>query len=247
MARLLRQLITGPDACHYLADVAMTTESRVMIDVSPHELEELLALGWRRFGPVYFRPICTGCQECVSVRVPVAGFAPSANMKRVLKRGQGLRVEIARPSCDEVRLELHARWHAARQGARGWDASELDREAYALQFCFPHPSALEFSYWDGDRLVAIGITDRTPNALSAVYCYYDPADEKLSPGTLNVLTCIGRAREEKLGHVYLGYRVDGCASLRYKGRFLPQERLVGRPEETSAPEWTLAPRGPGDE
>ena len=247
MARLLRQLITGPDACHYLQEVAMTTESRVMVDVSPQELEELLALGWRRFGPVYFRPICTGCQECISVRVPVAGFAPSANMKRVLKRGQGLRVEIARPTCDEVRLELHARWHSARQGARGWDASELDHEAYSLQFCFPHPSALEFSYWDKDRLVAIGITDRTPNALSAVYCYYDPTDEKLSVGTFNVLSCIARAREEKLEHVYLGYRVDGCASLRYKGRFLPQERLVGRPEDVDAPVWTLSPRGPEDE
>jgi leucyl-tRNA---protein transferase len=237
MARLLRQLITGPDACHYLQGVAMTTESRVMIDVSPPELEELLALGWRRFGPVYFRPVCAGCSECVSVRVPVESFAPSANMKRVLKRAQGLRVEIGRPVCDELRLSLHARWHASREGARGWEQSELDREAYALQFCFPHPSALEFSYWEGERLVAVGITDRTPRSLSAVYCYYDPADEKLSPGTFNVLTCIARAKEEGLSHVYLGYRVDGCASLRYKGRFVPQQRLVGRPEEGERPQW----------
>lgn len=244
MARLLRQLITGPDACHYLPGAAMTTESRVMIDVSPAELEDLLALGWRRFGPVYFRPVCSDCQECVSVRVPVPEFNPSANMRRVLRRAQGLRVEIARPTCDETRLLLHARWHAAREGARGWDASELDREAYALQFCFPHPSALEFSYWDKDRLVAVGITDRTPSALSAVYCYYDPADEKLSPGTLNVLTCIARAREEGLRHVYLGYRVDGCASLRYKGRFLPQERLLGRPDEGVEPRWVAEAAGP---
>jgi arginine-tRNA-protein transferase len=94
-------------------------------------------------------------------------------------------------------------------------------------------------------LVAIGITDRTPSALSAVYCYYDPADEKLSPGTFNVLSCISRAREEGLQHVYLGYRVDGCASLRYKGRFHPQERLLGRPEEGASPRWVLDPPVPG--
>ena len=173
------------------------------------------------------------------MRVPVAEFTPSANMRRVLKRAQGLRVEIGPPVCDDVRLALHARWHAAREGARGWDSSELDREAYALQFCFPHPSALEFSYWDSGRLVAVGITDRTPAALSAVYCYYDPDDEKRSPGTLNVLTCIARARAEGLEHVYLGYRVEGCASLRYKGRFLPQERLWGRPDQGQGPRWAL--------
>ena len=237
MARLLRHLITGPDVCHYLADMAMTTESRVMVDVSPHELEELLDLGWRRFGPVYFRPICGGCGECISVRVPVAGFSPSANMKRVQQRARHLRVEVGRPTCDDQRLALHAKWHASRQSARGWDASDLDREAYALQFCFPHPSARELTFWDGERLVAVGITDRTPGAMSAVYCYYDPDDERLSPGTLNVLTTIAQARREGLRQVYLGYRVEGCGSLRYKGRFLPQERLEGRPEEGSVPRW----------
>ena len=247
MARLLRHLITGPDVCHYLTDVAMTTESRVMVDVSPQELEDLLDLGWRRFGPVYFRPICGGCSECISVRVPVEAFSPSANLRRVLRRARHLRIETGKPLCDARRLALHARWHASRQDARGWEASELDREAYALQFCFPHSSAREVTYWDGDRLVAVGIADRTPNALSAVYCYYDPADEKLSPGTLNVLTTIADARREGMRHVYLGYRVEDCPSLRYKGRFLPQERLQGRPEEGTPPRWVLHEGDAGEE
>jgi arginyl-tRNA--protein-N-Asp/Glu arginylyltransferase len=37
----------------------------------------------------------------------------------------------------------------------------------------------------------------------------------------------------------LGFRVDGCPSLAYKGRFLPQEALVGRPDFGAAPRWQL--------
>jgi arginine-tRNA-protein transferase len=237
MARLLRHMITGPEACHYLATPPMTTESKVMIDVSPEELEALLAQGWRRFGPVYFRPVCASCTECVSVRVPVEGFVLSPNMRRVLQRAKALRIEIAAPRIDEARLALHARWYAGRQEARGWDASELDEESYGLQFCFPHPAAREFSYWDGETLVAIGITDQTPRALSAVYCFYAPEFAHLSPGTLNVLIALEHARANGLAHVYLGYRVEACASLQYKGRFTPQERLRGKVEPGETPRW----------
>ncbi len=237
MARSLRHMITGPEACHYLPDAAMTTESRVMIDVTPEELEELLSLGWRRFGPVYFRPVCAACDECVSVRVPVREFKASKNMKRVLARAKDVRVEVSRPIVDDARLELHARWHGTRESERGWGATDLDRESYSLQFCFPHPSAREFSYWLGEELIAIGITDQTPHALSAVYCYYAPEHRELSPGTLNVLTALEHARAQELDTVYLGYRVEDCASLQYKGRFLPQERLRGRLEPGEPSRW----------
>jgi arginine-tRNA-protein transferase len=230
-------MITGPEACHYLAEPQMTTESRVMIDVSPEELEQLLELGWRRFGPVYFRPICAACTECVSVRVPVASFTPSRNMRRVLTRASSLRIEVARPTVDDQRLALHSRWHASRESERGWNATDLDRDSYSLQFCFPHPCAREFSYWDHDELVAIGISDQTPRALSAVYCFYAPERGELSPGTLNVLIALEHARRALLEHVYLGYRVEGCPSLVYKGRFTPQERLRGKQEPGDSSRW----------
>ena len=36
---------------------------------------------------------------------------------------------------------------------------------------------------------------------------------------------IAAAREWKLPHVYLGFYVEGCRSLEYKGRFRPNEAL----------------------
>lgn len=211
-----------------------------MTGVSPPELERLLERGWRRFGPVYFRPMCRACAACVSVRVPVQAFAPSPNLRRVGKRAAHLRVEIGKPGVDGVRLALYRRWHAVREAERGWKPDRIGPESYAMQFCFPHPAAREFSYWDGDRLLAVGIADETPHALSAVYCYHDPADSRLSLGTCNVLRTLEYAREKGLAYVYLGYRVAGCASLEYKGRFRPQETLVGRDGDDQLPRWEPA-------
>ena len=238
--RLLQHRIDGPEPCPYLPGLDSTTETLVMTGVTAPELEGLLERGWRRFGPVYFRPVCLECSACVSVRVPVKAFSPSPNLRRVEKRAAHLRVEVGSPAVDEARLALYRRWHAAREEERGWKPDRIGAESYAMQFCFPHPAAREFSYWDGDRLVAVGIADETPHAISAVYCYHDPAWSRLSLGTWNVLRTLQYAREGGLSHVYLGYCVAGCASLEYKARFRPQETLVGRDGDAQVPRWAPA-------
>lgn len=238
--RLLQHRIDGPEPCPYLPGQDSTTETLLMTGVSPPELEQLLERGWRRFGPVYFRPVCLRCAACISVRVPVQEFAPSPNLRRVLKRAAHLKVEIGKPAVDEARLALYRRWHAAREEERGWKPDRIGAESYAMQFCFPHPASREFSYWDGDELLAVGIADETPHAISAVYCYHDPAGSRFSLGTFNVLRTVEYAREKGLAHVYLGYRVAGCASLEYKGRFRPQETLVGRDGDLLPPRWEPA-------
>src|SRR5438128_1327417 len=185
-----QQRIAGPEPCPYLEGISSTTETMLMTGVSPAELDDLLVRGWRRFGPVYFRPVCATCDECVSVRVPVATFSPSPNLRRVLRRGSHLRLEVGEPLVDDERLELYRRWHTSREARRGWKPDRIGVESYAMQFCFPHAAAREFSYWDGEELMGIGIADETPHALSAVYCYYDPDRSHLSIGTYNVLRAI---------------------------------------------------------
>jgi arginyl-tRNA--protein-N-Asp/Glu arginylyltransferase len=235
--RLLQHHISGPDPCPYLPGLSSATETLLMTGVAPIELERLLERGWRRFGPVYFRPVCMGCAECVSVRVPVKTFEPSSNLKRVAKRAARLRVEVGQPVVDEQRLALYRRWHENREEERGWKPDRIGAESYSMQFCFPHPAARELTYWDGGVLAGVGIADETPGAISAVYCFHDPKLSNLSIGTFNVLRTIDYARERGLAQVYLGFRVEDCESLRYKGRFLPQERLVGRVEDHQEPRW----------
>jgi leucyl-tRNA---protein transferase len=239
--RLLERIIEKPRPCSYLHAQAASLEVHIMLDVTAEETEGLLEKGWRRFGPMYFRPACAGCAECVSLRVVVPEFAPSKSQRRAARACARLRRDVGPPRVDDARLELYAKWHESREGARDWEPNPQTRERYAVEFAFPHPCAREAAFYDdspeGSRLVGVGLFDETPRALSAVFFFFDPEYARLSLGTANVLGLIGDARATGREHVYLGYRVLGCASLAYKAHFRPHELRkpqTGRAGEGSA-------------
>lgn len=242
MARILQHWLSAPSSCAYLPDQQSSLEYRLMLEVAPAELDVLLARGWRRFGPAYFRPGCRGCHECVPLRIPVHAFTPSRSQRRVRKKTAHLRLVVDRPQVDAARLDLYHRWHAMQGTARGWPEDRIDAEEYYHQFAFPHPSVREFAYYDdeapgGSKLVAVGIVDETPRALSAVYTYHDPDYRQLSLGTASILFQLEEARRADKQWLYLGYRVQGCASSEYKARFGPHELLEGWPEFDDEPAW----------
>jgi len=241
VARLVRHFIEEPRACSYLPAVKASLEYKLMVDVTPLELEELMLRGWRRFGPAYFRPACTPCDECHSIRLDVHRFEPTPSQRRALKRSARFRVEMGRPRIDAERLALHQHWHGTREDARGWEPTQLTEDEYATQFAFPSSTGREMAWYDGKRLVALGLVDVTPNCFSAAYFFYHPDIARLSPGIGNVMRCVEMARELGCQHMYLGYRVQACASLTYKGYFQPHELLVGRPAMHETPVWKEAP------
>lgn len=77
---------TPEHPCAYLAGRPAMLDVRLLTDVSPEETELLVERGWRRFGPEYFRPICVGCMECVSLRVPVRRFDLTKSQRRVVRK-----------------------------------------------------------------------------------------------------------------------------------------------------------------
>jgi arginine-tRNA-protein transferase len=240
MARLIQHLVEPPRACSYIPPEPASLEHRILLDVDPVELDHLLERGWRRFGPDYFRPACPRCSSCVPTRILAAELVPSRSQRRAVNRGRELRVMVGPPRVDNERLALYHAWHAEREIAREWAPGKIGSREYFYQFAFPHPSAREVAYYDDDaggKLVALAICDETPRAWSAVYCFYDPAYARLSPGTGNVLTLVRIARAQGKPYVYLGYRVSACASLRYKEDFHPQEILQGSPADDEEPRW----------
>jgi len=78
---------------------------------------------------------------------------------------------------------------------------------------------------DGD-LLAVALTDVLSDGLSMVYSFYEPDLADRSLGTFMILDHIARARRMGLAYVYLGYWVRGSRKMDYKGRFMPQERLM---------------------
>jgi arginine-tRNA-protein transferase len=253
--RVLQEFDSEPRVCSYLNTEIASLTYRVMLDVSPEQYESMLERGWRRFGPMYFRPApCPKCNECVSIRLRTETFRLSRGQRRVVQRAQHLRSTITEPKMDAARLGLYQRWHDERGVRRGWSMDVIDEERYWHEFVFPHPVAHELTLWDdqaggGPVLVAVSLVDITPRAVSAVYTYFDPSYAELSPGTVQILRQVELARRLDRAPLYLGYRVRGCASSEYKANFRPHELLSGWPGPEDAPDWrpsaeaTIAERG----
>jgi len=237
MATLHLHLPDEREPCGYLPGREARMEYRVMTNVTPEELEWMLVRGWRRFGHLYFRPACPACVECVSLRIPVATFHPNKSQRRAWKRCSHLRVLTQTPRVDDERIELYHAWHTMREETRGWKSSRIGDEEYTRTFSEPHPCAREHAYYDGNRLVGIGLVDETPHALSSVYFFYHPDWRPLGIGVASILFEVEYARQRSLEHVYLGYRVRECPSTAYKSQFQPHDLLIDRPSFREAPAW----------
>jgi arginine-tRNA-protein transferase len=243
--RLLERFVEQPRPCAYLPERRASLEVCLMLDVTATETEGFLERGWRRFGPVYFRPACAHCAECVSLRVDVARFTATKSQRRAARACARLRRVVGIPRVDDARLSLYSRWHAGRERLRGWAPNPQTHERYALELAFAHPCAREAAYYDDDaggRLVGVGLFDETPRAYSAAFFFHDPDYARLSLGTANVLALLDDARASGRQHLYLGYRVEDCPSLQYKAGFRPHDLLVERPGALdAAPAWRPAP------
>ncbi len=242
MARLLQKIIDKPHTCPYLFEQQASLEHQIMLELTPDEFEALLIRGYRRFGPDYFRPVCTGCSRCVPIRLPTKEFVLSRSQKRAMKHMNRWVAMLGPPRLDQERLDLYHRWHSYREEARDWTPQRMDKESYYLTFAFPHPCVREISYYDdlgrGKRkLIGVGICDETENAWSAVYFYFDPDYAHTSLGIGNVLFQTRLAATRNKPFLYLGYYVPGCVSMQYKRRFNPHEFLVGWPSLDEAPVW----------
>ncbi|SGZ46276.1 CIC11C00000001370 [Sungouiella intermedia] len=76
----------------------------------------------------------------------------------------------------------------------------------------------ECYYLDG-KLIAISVLDFLPCGLSSVYFIWDPDYAHLSLGTLLGLREILMCNELGLGDYYLGYYIEDCIKMKYKGNF----------------------------
>ena len=195
------------------------------------EYLEWLQGGWRRFGHVLFRPACPSCRKCQSLRVPVAAFEPHRTQRRVWKANAGcVTIAMGEPCPSPETRALYEKFHRYQHETKGWPAPEAEGgDGFS-----PNPfSTEEWRYVVNGHLAGVGYVDVLPDALSAIYFFYDPDERRRSLGTFNVLSIIEEARRRDLPWVYLGYYVEGCRSVEYKGRFMPNEVL--RPDGSWAP------------
>jgi arginine-tRNA-protein transferase len=147
------------------------------------------------------------------------------------RRGDALlEVSIGPPVVDTSRVRLF-NLHRDGRGLASGD-SPIDERSYADFLTDTCCQTLELSYWHEGRLVAVAIADAGREALSAVYCFYDPSFQLLSLGTYSVLREVELCRATGRRYLYLGFFIAESPHMSYKALFRPHQRLVdGRWQE----------------
>ncbi len=193
--------------------------------IAPEDYERLMDAGWRKFGPMLFRPICRDCAECRPLRIPAAEFIPNRSQQRTWRKNADLEVRYAPPSADAARLDLYRRYQAAQSAQKGWPDTERTANSYKFQFVQNPLPCIEVSVWEAGALRAVVIADITPNIVSGVYHFHDPDSKSRGLGTFAMLHTIALARRLGKRWAYFGFYVAGCPSMRYKANFRPYEIL----------------------
>jgi leucyl-tRNA---protein transferase len=223
--------ITAPSPCPYLPG---KQERKVFTHlVGPdarHMNSQLSQGGFRRSQNIAYRPACDSCQACQSVRVPVASFEWTRSFRRVLSANSDVVSAAVTAHATSEQYSLFRAYIDTRHSEGGManmtvldyaamvDDNLVDSRVVEFRLKANHKTA-------PNELVAAVLVDVLADGLSMIYSFYEPALERRSLGTFVILDTIMRASRMGLPYVYLGFMVKDSHKMRYKGRFLPQERL----------------------
>jgi arginine-tRNA-protein transferase len=228
--------LTAPSPCPYLKGQEERKVFTHLVGERAGELNDLLTHGgFRRSQSIAYRPACETCRACVSVRVVVADFKPSRNMRRNADLNSDIIGDMRMPAPTSEQYSVFRAYLDARHRDGGMaDMTVLD---YAMMIEDSHVDTRVIDYRrrspdsgingrGAGQLLAVALTDVLSDGLSMVYSFFDPEAADRSLGTFMILDHIERAKAMGLPYVYLGYWVPGSKKMDYKGRYLPQERLM---------------------
>ena len=218
---------TAPLPCPYLPG---RVERKVVTEVSGQDAEamhdKLSRAGFRRSHNIAYAPVCQGCNACIPIRIPVAGFQPDRTLRRNAKANAATIGYDTPARATAEQYQLFQRYQQARHGDGDMATMSFYDYRAMVEDTPIDTCVIEFREPD-DRLVGACLTDRLGDGLSAVYSYFAPELDKRSLGTYAILWLVRRAREMNLPYVYLGYWVPQSRKMAYKARFRPSEILQG--------------------
>lgn len=234
VAETWMHLADAPEPCPYLRDRVATLRFVDGFAAAPL-YRALLDQGYRRSGCYAYRPVCHGCDECQPLRVPVQDFRMSKDQRRVWRRGQDLfDARIESPSYSQEKLAIYRRYLRFQHHDLETKVDEARYRSFLVETCLGGQT-MEVQFYVEGRLACVGIVDRAGDALSTVYCYFDPDFARWSPGVYSALFEIDLARRWGLAHYYMGFYIRDCPSMNYKIRYRPCELKC--PDE---PQWRSA-------
>jgi len=219
----VKLLLGSEHSCGYLPEKrARSAFIDAGFGLSPIRYGALLDQGFRRSGGYVYRPMCLHCTACQPARILASSFNPDRSQRRCARHNADLRRTV-RSTLDDEHFQLYRNYLRARHPAGGMDPN--DEQAFHEFLGCPWGQTEFWEFRSAAQLMAVAVVDRIPQGLSAVYTFFDPAQQARGLGTYAILEQLRIARLERLPYVYLGYWVAGSPTMNYKRRFSPLQLL----------------------
>jgi len=237
MNKLLKECALD-EKCSYIDGHTQTTHYKIIDMCTSEHCLELIQRGWRRFGTMFFRPICATCTACESIKIDVKNYEFSKSARRVIRKNEDLKIIMQPPTLTQEHLDLFTAYHDHMEGKRDWDNQPINARNYYSSFVQGYGDfGYEVLYYEGETLIGVDLVDVLEDGISSIYFYYDPQQEKRSLGRLSMYQQINYAKEHNLAWIYMGYYVQDCVSLAYKSSYTPYLTLQERPTQEQKPLW----------
>ena len=187
--RIPQFYVTAPQKCPYIKGKIERKLFTALYGRNTVNLNDELSLqGFRRSQKVLYRPLCSNCSACLSIRVKVNEFYYSKSQKRVLNKNKNLIRVKKKPEATDEQYEIFKKYLNCRHLNGGM--SDMDAHEFSSMIEETNVDSDIFEYWElkknkKKQLVAVCLTDKNKDGLSMVYSFYDPKYNSQSLGTVS--------------------------------------------------------------
>ena len=219
--------VTAPQKCPYIKGKIERKLFTALYGRNTVDLNDELSLqGFRRSQKVLYRPLCSNCSACLSIRVKVNEFYYSKSQNRVINKNKKLIRVKKKPEATDEQFEIFKKYLNCRHLNGGM--SDMDAHEFSSIIEETNVDSEIFEYWElkknkKKQLVAVCLTDKNKDGLSMVYSFYDPKYNSQSLGKFMILDHINLTKSKNLDYLYLGYWIRDNSKMGYKSSYFPAE------------------------
>lgn len=206
-------------------DLVFINEDFHASEVSPKQMDLLLAQAWRHFGTHFFRYNLTLYHEVIQrvlpLRIRLSDFHFSKSQRRVLRKNDDLHTVIRPIAITAESNDLFER-HKTRFTS-GVPATIYD--FLSLEPATAPCDGMEIAVYRDTALIAVSYFDVGNTATSGIYAAFDPAEQKRRLGIFTMLKEIVFSIETGCDYYYHGFAFESESFYDYKKRFAALEHF----------------------
>lgn len=125
----------------------------------------------------------------------------------------------------QTQIHKDPEWRWSEASFKRFLCNGLDRKIVKIRGKTKKLGSYHQCYRIDGKLVAVGVLDLLPHAVSSVYLFYDPDYQEWDWGKISALQEIALTIQKGYEYYYMGYYIHSCPKMRYKGQYYPSHLL----------------------